>query len=36
MQYIVVKSYVFIDITIGVSCEQMMKFASKIEKEQTP
>jgi hypothetical protein len=28
----VVKSYVFIVRTIGVNCEQMMEFASKIEK----
>jgi len=28
----VVESYVFIGRTIGVNCEQMMEFASKIKK----
>jgi hypothetical protein len=33
-QYMVVESYVFIGRTIGVNCEQMMEFASKIEKDK--
>ena len=30
----VVESYVFIGRTLGVNCEQMMEFASKIEKDK--